>query len=162
MSALMNRPKEDFPVWSITPAHLNFRDKTHVRMGTGPLKVWCNSFLPSDVFCLSIYLGYDYPVLNVALLMFFPSTPVFCLSRPCRTDGSSNIISPSLFFLSSLLLFPSNLSCHSINLFVHLLSFLWATCPSHLLFDCLILIMISVTPVWFLMAGLQFYHVSDP
>ena len=27
-SRLMNRPKEDFPVWSITPTHLNIRDIT--------------------------------------------------------------------------------------------------------------------------------------
>ena len=47
-------------------------------------------------------------------LTFFPNTPVFCLSRPCRNYKSCNIISPSSF----LPFYPSfpNLGCHSVNI----------------------------------------------
>ena len=56
-------------------------------------------------------------------------------------------------------LFP--LGCHSIILIVHLLSFLVATWPSaHLHLSCLILCMMSVTPVCFLMDA-QLYFVTD-
>ncbi len=48
------------------------------------------------------------------------------------------------------LLFPI-LGCHYSNLFVHLLSFLLATCPAHLHFDCLTFVKMSATPVSCLM-----------
>ena len=89
----------------------------------------------------------------IALLVYFSSTPIFCLSRPCHTHESCITIFPSSFFYLPLLLVP-NLGCHCVSLFVHLLSFLQAKCPVHLHFDCFILTMTSVTPVCFLMAEL--------
>ena len=55
----------------------------------------------------SIYLGYVYVMLNVAFLILFSSTPVFCLSCPCHVDESCTIISPSSFFAFLFFLFPT-------------------------------------------------------
>ena len=53
------------------------------------------------------YLGYVHPKLNVTLLMFFPSTPIFCLSCLCHTNKNFHIIAPSSFLTASPPFFPS-------------------------------------------------------
>ena len=76
----------------------------------------------------SIYIVYVHPMLKVALLMFFPSSPIFCLSWSCRIDKSCNTLSSSSllptssFFSHSWLPFCWSLStgCHNI---------LRVTCP---------------------------------
>ena len=98
---------------------------------------------------MSIYLCYANPMLSVALLMLFIHLSSACLIYIVPMKAVIPYL--QLLFCIPPLLF-SNLVCHSLNLFVHLLSFLWATCPAKLYFDCFILAMISVTPGCVLMA----------
>ena len=95
----------------------------------------------------TLYLGCVPPLLEVALRQI---PPLICLSFAFLDH-----VTPSHRWISSLHLllglpldlFPS-LTCHSVHLIVHLLSFMRATCPAHFHFSLVISSMISYTFVF--------------
>ena len=92
--------------------------------------------MSSIVFCLLLscfifHLGFVHPLQDVALHQCLP------LSSVCwfAVSGSSLLVMSfcHLLFGHPLDLFPV-LGCHSVQRFVHLLSFILALCPAHLHF----------------------------
>ena len=79
------------------------------------------------------------PLLEVALRHIPPLLSIARFSVPCCPLPLMDVIMPSSFRPSSGPLFPC-LTCHSVHLTVHLLSFMRATCPAHFHFVLVFLV----------------------
>ena len=89
------------------------------------------SYLLMPVTFLTFHLGFDYPLLGVALHQCLPLSSVAFLFQ---VVPSSLAMSSCHFLLGRPLDLFRLLGCHSVQRLVHLLSFILAICPTHLHF----------------------------